>query len=87
MTGETPEIRRKRLQMRSMRRGTKEMDLILGSYAASRLVSMDRFALDLYEALLWESDQELYSWIMGQTHAPGRYSGLIEDIIAQVSVC
>mgnify|MGYP000606490208 CR=1 FL=1 len=39
----------KRLHMRSMRRGIKEMDLILPSYASTRLEAMDDAALALYE--------------------------------------
>ena len=37
MTIETYEARLKRMQMRSMRRGIKEMDLILGQFARERL--------------------------------------------------
>ena len=37
---ETPEARLKRLRMRSWRRGTKEMDLILGPWADARLPAM-----------------------------------------------
>lgn len=70
--------------MRSIRRGTKEMDLILGSYAESRLPSMDGVALGVYEALLCENDQELYAWVTRQASAPERYSGLIEDIAVHV---
>ncbi|MCY3994728.1 MAG: succinate dehydrogenase assembly factor 2 [Rhodobacter sp.] len=70
--------------MRSIRRGTREMDLILGNYARCRLASMDGVALDVYEALLRESDQELYAWVTGQARAPERYLGLIEDIAAHL---
>lgn len=77
-------MQRKRLHMRSIRRGTKEMDLILGSYAESRLPSMDGVALGVYEALLCENDQELYAWVTRQSSAPERYSGLIEDIAVHV---
>ena len=39
-SGEAREARIKRLRMRSMRRGIKEMDLILVAYAEARLVAM-----------------------------------------------
>lgn len=57
------EARLKRLRMRSWRRGTKEMDLILGPFADSQLEQLDPDELDLYEALLAENDQDLYPWI------------------------
>ena len=49
--------------MRSWRRGTKEMDLILGPFSDSDLARLSPADLDLYEALLDENDQDLYPWI------------------------
>jgi antitoxin CptB len=77
---EVAEHRIKRLQMRSMRRGIKEMDLILSAYAAQKLESMDSVALDRYEALLDENDQDLYQWVTGQVATPASYDALIADI-------
>ncbi|MDQ7263113.1 succinate dehydrogenase assembly factor 2 [Paracoccus sp. PS-1] len=57
------EARLKRLRMRSWRRGTKEMDLILGPFADSELAGLGPEELDLYEAVLAENDQDLYPWI------------------------
>ena len=70
----------KRLHMRSMRRGIKEMDLILPSYAATRLATMDDAALSLYDDMLSENDHELYQWVTGQTPAPEPFTALIADI-------
>lgn len=77
---EPVEITRKRLAMRSMRRGIKEMDLILTDFAARHLSAYDAAALAAYEALLEESDLDIYSWISGLTLPPERFSGLIADI-------
>lgn len=74
--------RLKRLKMRSMRRGTKEMDILLIRYSDAKLAEMSVQALDLYESLLDENDQDLYQWISGQKPAPGHLSALIDDIIA-----
>lgn len=84
MTEERSGKLRKRLYMRSIRRGTREMDLILGNFAKYRLGSMDGGALEAYESLLREGDQELYAWITGRAPVPERYSGLIEEITAHV---
>ena len=48
------EARLKRIVMRSWRRGTREMDLILGPFAEAELVAMDAESLDAYERLLLE---------------------------------
>ncbi|MDF0600367.1 succinate dehydrogenase assembly factor 2 [Psychromarinibacter sp. C21-152] len=72
--------RLKRLHMRAMRRGIKEMDLILGAYAADRLAAMDAPALDRFDALLHENDQDLYAWVTGQVPAPAAHAPLIAEI-------
>jgi antitoxin CptB len=80
MVMETQEARIKRMAMRSWRRGTKEMDLILGPYADAHLAGMDGAALDLYDALLEENDQDLLAMILGQQATPAKYG----DILAQI---
>jgi antitoxin CptB len=67
---ETPEARLKRMAMRSWRRGTKEMDLILGPFADARLAGMGPEMLALYDALLAEADQDIYPWITGAAAGP-----------------
>jgi antitoxin CptB len=79
---ETPEHRIKRLAMRSMRRGIKEMDLILSAFAGMALGGMDDAGLALYDQLLEENDHDLYAWINGQVSPPARYTGLIGQISA-----
>lgn len=79
---ETAEARLKRMRMRSWRRGTKEMDLILGPYADARLDGMGAAALELYDALLEENDQDLYPWISGAQPCPPQYLDLLSEIAA-----
>lgn len=80
MPDETPDIRLKRLYMRSIRRGIKEMDIILGRYAETRLPELDKASLDTYDALLSENDQDLYQWVTGQASAPDALAQMIADI-------
>lgn len=79
MTEDRP-TRLKRLAMRSMRRGTKEMDILLVRFGEARLEQMDDAALDAYEALLEENDQDLYQWISGQQPAPESHAPLVAEI-------
>ncbi|MDU8926334.1 succinate dehydrogenase assembly factor 2 [Alisedimentitalea sp. MJ-SS2] len=81
---ETRASRIKRLHMRSMRRGTKEMDLILMRFAAARLEDMDEAALNAYDALLTENDQDLYQWVSGQTAPPAAHAPLVSGIRAVI---
>ena len=77
---EAREKRLKRLAMRSWRRGTKEMDLILGPFWDAHGASLDEGTLALYEALLSENDQDLYQWVSGQVPVPDRFSVIIERL-------
>lgn len=63
-----------RLRMRSWRRGTREMDLILGPYADAALPDLGAPELDAYEAILSENDQDLYLWITRPDTAPPRHA-------------
>lgn len=74
------EIRLKRLKIRSWRRGTKEMDLILGPFFDAEGERLDDDTLDLYEDLLVENDQDLYLWVSGQASAPARFGALLTRI-------
>ena len=78
---ELREHRIKRMKMRSMRRGIKEMDLILQRFAEGHIEAMDDAGLDLYDALLSENDHDLYQWVSGQLPAPDQYADLVADII------
>ena len=82
---EIREHRLKRMKMRSMRRGIKEMDIILSHFADTRLAAMDQAALDHYDALLNENDQDLYQWVSGQADAPAEFKDLIADIAAEMA--
>jgi antitoxin CptB len=77
---ETPDARLKRMRMRSWRRGTKEMDLILGPYADTHLTTMDEARLAVYDIVLEENDQDLLPWVLGQAAAPAAIAGLIAEI-------
>lgn len=80
MMDETIEIKRKRLYMRSIRRGIKEMDLILQAFAEAELGKMDAPRLDLYDRLLSESDHDLYQWVNGQLEEPEVYRDMMGAI-------
>jgi antitoxin CptB len=79
---ETAEHRLKRLKMRSWRRGTKEMDLILGPFADARLASLSSRDLQLYDQLLDENDQDLAAYVMGQAEPPAAIADLLQTITA-----
>jgi antitoxin CptB len=75
---ESDEIRRKRLLFRSWHRGTREADLLLGSFADANLGSLTAAELDAYERLLEENDADLWDWLISGIPAPAVHDpGLI----------
>lgn len=77
---ETMETRLKRLRMRSWRRGTKEMDLILGPFADEGLKELTAAELDMYETLLSENDQDLYLWVSGKGQVPEEFVEILDRV-------
>lgn len=77
---ETREARLKRMTMRSWRRGTKEMDLVLGPFADAHLSALSEAELETYDALLAENDQDLMAWILGQSAPPPALAPLLARI-------
>lgn len=76
----------KRLAMRSMRRGIKEMDLILSSFANRNLADMNDAELDLYDALLDENDHDLYQWVTKQMAAPAPFAALMAQVQQHIDI-
>jgi antitoxin CptB len=77
------DIRRKRLLWRATRRGIKEMDLIVGGYAAVHLPTMDDATLNAFELLLEIPDTDLLAYATNQANIPAeRQSQLLRDVLA-----
>jgi len=71
----------KRLHMRSIRRGIKEMDLILTAFATDHMPQLSDAELATYDAFLAEYDHDIYGWITGQGQAPAQYAGIMDVIM------
>lgn len=65
-TDQTHLDRLKRIKYRSHHRGTQEMDIILGGFVDDQIENFDANMLDRLEALMNETDADLYQWIIGQ---------------------
>ena len=73
MNLEQVENKRKRLIFRSWHRGTREMDLIMGSFADNYVNSFTDEELSLYDEILTHNDPDLYNWISGQEVVPANF--------------
>jgi antitoxin CptB len=72
----------KKLLFKASHRGTKEMDIILGNYAANSLEKMSVNELNLFEELLELPDPDIYKWITNKSNyeIPKKFKDLITDI-------
>ena len=75
--------RRRRAAYRASHRGTKEMDVALGRYAAAMLPSMSAAMLDVFERLLGLPDPELAGMIWhGERCQDGEIAELVHALRA-----
>lgn len=78
------ENRRSKLRFRAWRRGFRELDLLVGSFADACLDGLDQAGLDEFEALLAVPDWEMYAWLTGQEEIPeSRRGPVLAQMIAQ----
>ena len=82
LAAENIETRRKRLLWRASHRGIKEMDLILGGFARTRIGSLDEAQLGELEQIIELPDQELLSWATRLNPVPRQHvSALLLEIL------
>lgn len=68
--GELIENKRRRLIFRADHRGTKEMDILLGTFAKQNVPSFTEEELNEFDTLLSHNDPDLYNWITGKETPP-----------------
>lgn len=73
------EIERKRLIYRARHRGTKELDLLIGSFADAHLEGFDSGQLARFEKILSLPEPQLYAWLLGEENPP---EALQDDVMA-----
>ena len=74
------EVVQKRLSIRSWRRGTKELDLILGQFSDKNLMDLEMSELKLYEKFLSNDDYLIYNWLFSKEDSPKIFKSLIKRI-------
>lgn len=75
------DARRKRVIYRCQHCGMKENDVLLGGFAARHAAALDDGELKRLEALLEESDNDLYDWITGKSPVPAAHD---HDLMSRI---
>ena len=72
---------RRRLRFRSLRRGTRESDLVIGGFASRYLDEMSDDQLTQFEALLDQPDQDLLGWVLNVSTPPSAFDNEVLHMI------
>lgn len=81
-TDATANATEKRLRWRA-RRGTRELDNLIGWWLDRRLAQADAGQRQAFDALLDVQDPDLWDWLMGHAQAPRKdWQEIIDDIRA-----
>lgn len=73
MSREVLDERRRKLKFRAWRRGFREMDLLMGSFADAHLLGLSDDDVSEFERLLSTPDWEVYAWLIGQKPVPANF--------------
>lgn len=80
------EARLKRLRWRC-RRGTRELDALLGDWLERHAADPDSTALQAFDTLLDQQDPELWDWLMGHVEAPRTdWRAIVDEIRSQAGL-
>lgn len=75
--------RRRKIQFRAWRRGFRELDLLMGSFADQHLAELSEADIAEFERLLDVPDWDVYAWISGNKEAPENYNSSLLDRMKQ----
>jgi antitoxin CptB len=70
-----------RLRWRA-RRGTRELDRLLGAWLDRRYAGADEARRADFDALLGEADPDLWDWLTGHLDPAPRYVAIVDEIRA-----
>lgn len=60
-----------------LRRGMKELDVVLERYHRSRYPQASAAERAAFESLLDREDPEIWSWMMGHADAPAEFAAIV----------
>jgi antitoxin CptB len=70
----------KKMLYRSVHRGCKETDILLGEFAKAKIDQLNDEDLIIYQYFIEEDDLEIYDWILAKMPMPAKYKYLVEQI-------
>ncbi len=75
-----PRLRRK-LGFRAWHRGTREADLLIGSFADAHLPGFGPPELEQFQRLMKENDPDIYDWMTGRQPVPPEHDNRVTQLL------
>jgi antitoxin CptB len=79
-SGDSKQVLIKTLLYRSLHRGCKETDILLGLFAKNKITNFSDEELKIYAQLVLEDDVFIYDWILQKVPTPDQYKNLVQSI-------
>ena len=67
----------KSLRYKATHRGTRENDLLMQRFVDDHLETLDAAQLEIFTALIEESDEAIFSWVIREKEPPQSYVWMI----------
>lgn len=83
---ETPEAvaaLRRKLGFRAWHRGTRETDLLIGSFADRHVAEFSVAELGQFQRLLEENDPDIYDWMIGLQPVPPEHDNRVTALLRE----
>lgn len=74
---------RKMLRFRAWHRGTREMDLLIGSFADLHLPQFDEAELLIFQEILTHQDPDVYDWVIGRCAPPVELNSRVLELLCR----
>jgi antitoxin CptB len=74
---------RRKLAFRAWHRGTREADLLIGSFADRHLPEFGAEELGQFERLLTENDPDIYDWMTGRQSVPPDHENRVTALLKE----
>lgn len=78
------EARKRRLLFRANHRGTKEADIMIGSFVAANIDSMSLEDIVWFERFLEENDVDIMTWMLGRKEPPAEFQGPLMEAMRRL---
>ncbi len=82
-TEQGEEALRKMLRFRAWHRGTREMDLLIGSFADLYLVQFNEAELLIFQEILTRQDPDVYDWVIGRSAPPVELNSRVMELLCK----